>query len=224
MSFFFFFPFLFFLLKQNNKIGVVVEGGDPSVYNPASFKYNYKREEMLYLIENILLSRLQMRAPAIFICLGHQMVCEALVHLLRKCVRSVAHTRMLKRAGGDMALSALKDTCELIHEVGKKIEVQREFAPDRSYHSLINIVARGYEEMKFGVSKNERTEEGETGLFPYRPPLPRGEKLPRDLIIAHQVTKREQNKTNKKKKQSQLFSLSSYLFFFSLFFFAGGCG
>lgn len=56
---------------------VVVEGGDPSTYDPSTWTSPAcPREDMFALVEKLLISRSPASAPVIFICVGHQLAAE----------------------------------------------------------------------------------------------------------------------------------------------------
>ena len=68
-------------------VAIVVEGGDSSVRDPSSFDgAQCTHQDMVELTEQILLSRSPTSAPALFICLGHQLAAHAHITLLRRAV------------------------------------------------------------------------------------------------------------------------------------------
>ncbi len=87
-------------------LGVVVEGGDPAVYDPATFSHPAcTQEDMLRLIDALVTSRSPTSAPVIFVCLGHQLAAESHRRLLRRAVSEVLH---LSDLGHDPAGRALR--------------------------------------------------------------------------------------------------------------------
>src|SRR5262249_10156011 len=81
-----------------NGLAVLFEGGDPSAYDSSTFSPICPREDLLRLVEGLLLSRRPHSAPCIFICLGHQLVAEGHVRLIRRAVREVLASTAV---GGD---------------------------------------------------------------------------------------------------------------------------
>lgn len=71
-------------------IAIVMEGGDPSVRDPGSFAgSNCSHADMVKLTEKIILGRTPNSAPAIFVCLGHQLAAQAHISLIRQAVDAV---------------------------------------------------------------------------------------------------------------------------------------
>ena len=97
---------------------VVLEGGKPSVHDSAQWtKPNCSRDDMFALVEKLLLSRSPRSAPAIFICVSHQLAAECHIRLLRKAVKAVLDTGTLKRDEVGEALVSLKAACEKIKSI-----------------------------------------------------------------------------------------------------------
>ncbi|MGQ9872329.1 hypothetical protein [Leptodesmis sp.] len=68
-------------------IAVVVEGGDLSVRDATPFADGKASlEELHRFTEQLLLSRSPTSAPAIFICLGHQLAAQAHIWLIQQAV------------------------------------------------------------------------------------------------------------------------------------------
>lgn len=71
-------------------MATVFEGGNPSVYDPASFDgANLSLEDLLALVDQLLLRRSAESAPTIFICLGHQLAAASHIRLIKRAVREV---------------------------------------------------------------------------------------------------------------------------------------
>lgn len=159
-------------------LAIVVEGGDPSAYDPDSFAgTNCTREEMLALTEQILLSRAPTSAPAIFICLGHQLACMGHIRLLQRAVTEVGERERLERDVDGNTLRALQRVCRQIQIEGERLDVRK---GDR-------IVAKGWHDPLFGVARNECREVGGKRLQHYCCPDFDGH-VPYELVQAHEVT------------------------------------
>ncbi len=161
-----------------SSLAVVFEGGEPSVHDEASFSSpRCSRADLFALVEQLLLARAQSSAPAVFICLGHQLAAACLVELLRRSVAEVIATREIPRDRHGDAQSALEDVCARIAGVGEKLEVRKQGL----------VVAPDWSAPCFAVARNESGEQGTRVLVPYRPPHPRTSQLPKELILAQQV-------------------------------------
>lgn len=160
-------------------VAVVVEGGDSSVRDPASFDgSNCTHRETVELVEQILLSRSQTSASALFICLGHQLAAHAHVTLLKKAVAQVLSTESLVADANDRVLSALQRVCRRIQVVGESLTVKKGDG---------HVIAVGWNHPEFAVGPNETKEVGNRQLIPYRSPELEDRGIPEDLILAHEV-------------------------------------
>lgn len=139
-------------------IATVVQGGDPSVYDPGSFNGSRAGlEDLLALVEQLLLRRSSGSGPCIFICLGHQLAAAAHVRLIRRAVREVQGLGYLPLDRHGHALASLVRVCRRIAEVGETLEVRK----------AGQTVARGWHDTRFAVARNEATEMGTRRLLPY---------------------------------------------------------
>lgn len=161
-------------------LAIVVEGGDPSVRDPSSFSgSNCSHDDMLELVEGILLSRTPTSAPALFICLGHQLAAQAHVRLIRRAVQAVLAADTLIGDEGDKALRALQRVCQQIQTVGETLAVTK---------GQGHMVAQGWTHPEFAVAENESKEIGNRQLQHYESPDHESSGIPEALIVAHEVT------------------------------------
>lgn len=163
----------------SSSLAVVFEGGAPSVYDASSFSHvACSRDDLFALTEQLLLTRPRCQAPAIFICLGHQLAAASLVRLLRRGVEDVLGRSALAGDRRGDALSTLHSVCAQIREMGEKLEVRKDDGV---------VVAQGWGDSCFAVARNESPECGTRVLTPYRPPNARTSPVPKELILAQQV-------------------------------------
>jgi len=161
-------------------IGIVVEGGDPSVRDPKSFDgAQCSHDDMVRLTKRILLSRTPTSAPALLICLGHQLAAQAHVSLIRQVVADVLDTDTLVGDAKGKGLDALKRACRQVRAMGEELRV-------RKGHG--RIVASGWDHPEFAVAENEFKEFGRRQLRPYKSPDFDTSGIPEALITAHEVT------------------------------------
>ena len=158
-------------------LAVVFEGGAPSVHEEGSFSYPAcPRADLFALVEALLLARGPRSAPALFICLGHQLAAQALVRLVRRAVdESLAATALPRDRRGE-ALAWLQAAAARIRALGEGLAVRK--ADGRG--------VAGFHDEEFAVTRNEEGELGTRVLRPYRPPPARGPALPQELIVRHQ--------------------------------------
>jgi hypothetical protein len=140
-------------------IATVVQGGNPSVYEPASFAGALAGlEDNLALIDQLLLRRSTGSGPCIFICLGHQLAAAAQVRLVKRAVREVLALSYLPIDPNGRALASMQDACRRIAEIGTSLEVRKRG----------EMVASGWDDPRFAVAPNEAIEVGTRQLLPYR--------------------------------------------------------
>ncbi len=160
-------------------LAVVVEGGNPSVQDAASFSHpECPRDDVFALVERLLLSRSPASCPAIFICLGHQLAAECLVRLLRRAVDAVLATVQIAGDSHGRALKALQTICAQIDRMGNRLEVHKTDG---------RMVADHWRHAEFCVAKNEVREAGIKHLLPYVAPESSTSHLPFELTNAHEV-------------------------------------
>ncbi|NEO32284.1 MAG: hypothetical protein F6K36_17990 [Symploca sp. SIO3C6] len=161
-------------------LAIVMEGGNPSVRNPDSFAGSRcSHGEMVKLTEKILLARSPSSAPAIFICLGHQLAAQAHISLIQKATKAVLELNTLESDPDGKALRILKRVCQQIQAVGSSLAIKKNNG---------RLVADNWEHPEFAVAENELKEVGERQLQHYQSPDYETSNLPEELIMAHEVT------------------------------------
>ncbi len=105
-------------------IATVIQGGNPSVHDPASFNgANASLEDILGLTDELLLHRSPGSGPSIFICLGHQLAAASHIRLIKRAVREVAELVRLPLDPERTAIASLQRVCQRIAEVGAALPV-----------------------------------------------------------------------------------------------------
>jgi hypothetical protein len=161
-------------------IAIVMEGGDPSVRDSSTFgAAKCSHAELVRLTERILLARSPTSAPAILVCLGHQLAAQAHISLIRKAVAAVLDCEALVGDRQGKALRALERTCMQIRSVGESLAVRKRRGA---------VVADGWGHPEFAVAENEYKEFGHRRLQQYRSPDHESSGIPEELIAAHDVT------------------------------------
>ena len=159
---------------------VVVEGGDPSTYDASTWTSPVcPREDMFNLVEKLLISRSPTSAPAIFICVGHQLAAECHIRLIRRAVTEVLALTSLERDRSGMALNSLQEVCQRIKVMGKTLQVKKRDG---------RVVATGWNDEHFAVTRNESKEIGDRVLLPYQSADGNALGIPWEIIHAHDVT------------------------------------
>ncbi|MCP2729936.1 hypothetical protein [Limnofasciculus baicalensis] len=159
---------------------VVVEGGDPSTYDPSTWTSPAcSREDMFSLVDKLLISRSPSSAAAIFICVGHQLAAESHIRLIRRAVKEVLSMTSLERDRDGKALRLLQHVAGSIEAMGKTLEVKKRDG---------RVVASGWEDQHFAVTRNETKEVGDRVLLAYQSPDPDALAIPWEIIHAHDVT------------------------------------
>ncbi len=161
-------------------VAIVVEGGDPSVRDAATFEGgNASLEDLQTLMQRILLARSPTSAPALFICLGHQLAAQAHIRLIQQAVKQVLSLKELKYDLNGSALSALRQVCFRIQTMGGLLEVKTNAG---------QTIARNWDAVEFAVGSNECQEVGDSVLHSYLSPNVRTSHVPEELIATHDVT------------------------------------
>ncbi|TGD72999.1 hypothetical protein E4634_11985 [Mangrovimicrobium sediminis] len=139
-------------------IATVVQGGNPSAYDPDSFAGSQASlDNMLELVDELLLRRSTDSGPGIFICLGHQLAATSHIRLLRRAVGEILATAQLPLDNNGRILTNLKRVASLIRDMGENLVVIK---GGRG-------IARGWGDRCFAVAPNEQAEIGERELVPY---------------------------------------------------------
>ncbi len=167
----------------SSSMAVVLEGGQASVHNEAEWTQpNCSRDDMFNLVEKLLLSRSPRSAPAIFICVSHQLAAECHIRLLRKAVNEVVNTKALKRDSAGVALDSLIMVCNKIKSIGENLKIEKRDG---------RIVAQGWNDDNFAVVLNEENEVGDRSLLPYKTPKQKDSSIPIELLNAHEIIAHE---------------------------------
>lgn len=156
-------------------IATVIQGGNPSAWDGASFDGgNAPLENLLELTDQILLHRSTGSAPAIFICLGHQLAMCSHIRLIKRAVGEIMNLKYLPLDEEGLALASLMRVCRRIEKVGATLKVIK----------AGKTVAEGWHDSKFAVAPNEDFEVGTRQLIPYKRRC-RSSHVPGELHDAH---------------------------------------
>ena len=156
-------------------IATVVQGGNPSVHDAASFDgSNASLDDNLDLIDELLLHRFSSSGPSIFICLGHQLAAASHIRLIKRAVREVASTTHLPLDVHGTAIASLQRVCQKIAEIGAALPVIKQG----------KTLAEGWHDTLFAVAPNEQVEVGTRRLLAYRR-RDGSEHIPDELHGAH---------------------------------------
>ncbi|WP_017652319.1 hypothetical protein [Fortiea contorta] len=159
---------------------VVVEGGDPSVYDASTWTCpKCPRDDMFALVERLLISRSPSSAPVIFICVGHQLAAECHIRLIRQAVQQILSLTSLERDKDGRALRSLQEVAARIEAMGKTLEIKKRDG---------RTVATGWNDDHFAVTRNESKEVGDRILLLYESPDAEASGIPWEIIHAHDVT------------------------------------
>ena len=165
-------------------VAIVMEGGNPSVRDATTFEGSKASlDELQLLTQRIVLARSPTSAPAIFICLGHQLVAQAHIRLIQQAVEQIQALEELKFDPSGNGLRILKDVSLQIKAMGQALSVKKE-------HGALTI-ADDWRHPEFAVGSNEHQEVGNSTLHFYRPPDLGDTHIPEELILAHEVTNHE---------------------------------
>lgn len=136
-------------------------------------------DDLCTLVEKILLSRSPNSAPAIFICLGHQLAGAAHVRLIKRAVKEILKLDSLERDHKGMALKSLQRVAKRIQEVGESLQIKKKNG---------RVAAKNWNDSEFVVALNETKEVGERRLFRYQFQESDVTAVPQEIIAAHEVT------------------------------------
>jgi len=155
-------------------MGVIVEGGNPSVYDASTFDGSRAGvHEILELVDHLLVNRSYDSGPGIFICLGHQLAAASHIRLIKRAVREVFNTSSLPLDPNRHALQTLQRVCRRIATVGESLRVKKNGA----------VLAEGWHDTRFAVARNEAFEMGTRRLIPYE--RRNGSHIPGELHDTH---------------------------------------
>jgi GMP synthase-like glutamine amidotransferase len=156
-------------------IATVVQGGNPSVYEAASFDgSSASLDDILALTDELLMRRSTGSGPAIFICLGHQLAAASHIRLIKRAVREIGNLAQLPIDPQGLGLASLQRVCLKIAEVGESLPVIKDG----------DTIAEGWHDSRFAVAPNEQFEVGTRQLLPYKR-RESGNHIPGELHDAH---------------------------------------
>ena len=162
----------------SSSMGVVFEGGDPSVHTAASFDGSRASlDELLDLVDVLQLRRSVGSAPVVYVCLAHQLVAASHVRLIKHAVHEIMNLSQLPLDPGRHALKALQRVCHRIFDVGESLRVVKDG----------RVVAQDWNSPHFAVSQNEALEVGSRTLLPYKK-RSIANHIPGELFYTHQLT------------------------------------
>ena len=152
----------------------VVEGGNTSVDKPEEWAHESRSlDDMLFLVETLLQWRGQRSASGLFICLGHQLVAQCLINILKRLCFFVPLLDDLPSDFSGEVLLGIKEIIDEIQEVGQSLPVRRRNG---------DIVADGWDDPNFAIGTMAQAEVGITFIRPYSPPTKSG--LKREITNA----------------------------------------
>ena len=111
--------------------------------------------------------------------MGHQLAAECHIRLIRRAVKEVLGTTSVDRDRSGMGLRSLQEVCQRIEAMGKILEVKKRDG---------RVVANGWNDEHFAVTRNELKEVGDRVLLPYQSPDGDALGIPWELIHAHDFT------------------------------------
>jgi GMP synthase-like glutamine amidotransferase len=142
-------------------IATIVQGGNPSVHDATSFDgSNASLDDILCLVDQLLMRRSTGTGPSIFICLGHQLAAASHIRLIKRATRELLDFARLPLDPGSRSLGLLQQLCGGIVEVGESLPVLKRGV----------VVARGWDDPRFAVARNEEFEIGTRRLLPHTAP------------------------------------------------------
>ena len=131
---------------------LVLEGGEPTVFDASSFNDVCGREYLIDLYKRILLQR-HLMGPCVFICLSHQLVNACLVELVKEAICA------LREHGGAQERAVANE----IESVGLKVQVRK--------HKGENLMTNeGFNDALFATARNEDKETEMQRLYTFEPP------------------------------------------------------
>ena len=141
-----------------SSLAVVVEGGYPTAKDASSFDHQAIGLEGLHeVVESLLLARCHKSAPHIYICIGHQLVAQSHVNLLKKAVVDVRLKLASILDAESYQYQSLMEICAEIESVGVDLKVVKDG----------RVIANGWNDPLFAVALNEQPEVGHCELQHY---------------------------------------------------------
>ena len=166
----------------SSSLAVVFEGGFPTVRDSTSFvDTKCSHADLLDLSEELIVSRRLRSAPAIFICLGHQLAAQAHIRLLKKAVNEILNSIDVILFSRTNSRESLKQVCKRIKAVGEKLRVVKNG----------RTVATGWNDLEFAVGINEVPEAGHCEIIHYDKSDFHPDKEMAELLTAQAITAEE---------------------------------
>jgi GMP synthase-like glutamine amidotransferase len=144
---------------MSSGIATIIEGGNPSVHDPASFDgTSAGLEDILSLAEELLMCRSPSSGPSIFICLGHQIATAAQIRLIKRATEEIDNLPHLPLDKEEQGIRSLRRIARKIAALGEDLEVIKQG----------KTIAHGWSDPCFAVARNEQLEIGTRRLVPYK--------------------------------------------------------
>ena len=137
---------------------VFVEGGYPTAKDASSFDHQkIGLSELHEVVESLLLSRSHKSAPHIYICIGHQLVAQSHVNLIKKAVVDIRKKLPSVLDVESYQYQLIAELCDEIETVGVDLKIVKDGRQ----------VATGWNDPLFAVALNEQPEVGHCELQHY---------------------------------------------------------
>ena len=163
----------------SNCLAYVIEGGHPTLKDPKSFSdLNINLYQLQEISDQMILSRGLKTAPAIFICLGHQLAAQSHIRLIKKAVNEIKNNSKSHGFNSIYAYKNLVNICDKIIHTGENLSIYKNQQE----------VAKGWNDPCFAVALNEEPEVGQVELLHYSHQGDHPNKEFLKLLIHHELT------------------------------------
>lgn len=160
-------------------LAVFVEGGHPTAKDASSFNHQeIGLSELHEVVESLLLSRSHKSAPHIFICIGHQLVAQSHVNLIKRAVVDVRKKLANVLEVESYQYQLMMELCDEIEAVGAGLKILKDG----------HVVATGWNDPLFAVALNEQPEVGHCELQHYSHSGVHPSEAMKRLLIKHDET------------------------------------
>jgi len=134
-----------------SSLAVVVEGGYPTAKDASSFDHQrIGLQDLHEVVESLILTRPHKSAPHIYICIGHQLVAQSHVNLIKKAVVELRLKLASVLDAESYQYHSLMEVCAEIESIGTDLKIVKNG----------RVVARGWNDPLFAVALNEQPEVG----------------------------------------------------------------
>ena len=162
-----------------NCFAYVIEGGHPTLKDPKSFSnLNINLYQLQEMTDQMILSRGLKTAPAIFICLGHQLAAQSHIRLIKKAVNEIKNNSKTNLLNSMYFYKNLVNVCDKIIYTGENLSIYKNQQE----------VAKGWDDPCFAVALNEEPEVGKVELLHYSHEGEHPNKEFLKLLIHHELT------------------------------------